>query len=32
VDWIHLAQGKVVGCCEHVNELWSSVKGGKFLD
>jgi hypothetical protein len=25
-------QGPVVGCCENVNELSGSIKGGKFLD
>jgi hypothetical protein len=22
----------MAGCCEHVNELWGSIKGGEFLD
>jgi hypothetical protein len=24
--------GPVTGSCEHGNESWSSIKGGKFLD
>jgi hypothetical protein len=24
--------GPVVGCCEHGNEHWSSIKCGEFLD
>jgi hypothetical protein len=31
-DWIHLAQGPVVGSCEHGNEPLSSIKGSEFLD
>jgi len=25
-------EGLVVGCCEHGNEPWGSIKGGEFLD
>jgi hypothetical protein len=32
VDWMHLAQEPLVGCCEHGNEPSGSVKGGEFLD
>jgi len=33
VDCIHLAQDResVVGCCQHGNEPWGSIKGGEFL-
>jgi hypothetical protein len=32
VDWNHLAQGPVAGCCEHGNEPLDSIKGREFLD
>jgi hypothetical protein len=32
VDWIHLAQRPVMGCCEHGIELLDSIKGREFLD
>jgi len=31
VDWIHLAQGLVVGSCQHSNEPSDSIEGGEFL-
>jgi hypothetical protein len=31
VDWIHLAQVLVAGCCERLNEPSGSVKDGMFL-
>jgi len=32
VDWIHLAQDRDQGSCEHGNEVLASIKVGKFLD
>jgi hypothetical protein len=32
VEWIHLSQGLVEGCCEHNNELLGSIKCWKFLE
>jgi hypothetical protein len=30
--WIHLAQGLMVGSCEHSSKPWCSMKCGEFLN
>jgi hypothetical protein len=34
VDWIHMVQNTepVVGSCDHGNETYGFIKGGRFLD